>query len=670
MICYDCMKETQDGSAYCMHCGREVRADAAPHHLKPGTVLHGQYLVGNAIGEGGFGITYVGRDLTLDMKIAVKEFYPSGFANRNNTVSNKVTMNFSREGESFKTAREQVLREARSIAKFHNIPGIVDVRACFEENNTAYIIMEYLDGMNLSEKIERDGKMPAEQVFRQFIPMMRALKHIHRETIIHRDISPDNIRVLSDGTLKLMDFGSARYFSGMEKRPMSVQYKPGYAPSEQYSSEGNQGPWTDVYALCATMYKCITGVTPVDSLTRYTNDTLLPPSALGADISKPLENVLLYGMAIYPEHRCKSMDELIEITETALQNNNARLRNADNSGVEEKRRRTKAADEEHKTVIADQTYGDGEMYDHNGAEQQRREAVPPQKQRSPLIPVIIGAAVAVLAAVGVLLFVLLYTGGDNKDSTETTAVTEEVTTEAPTEKEKEEEKDADTGVAMPDVTGKKLEDAANQLGNLGLKVETEDEESTDVPEGYIIRQSVGEGRELNKGDSVMLTVAKAPENRTSLSYEQSSQAQQATYFLNPTASSVLADQQGHNYAPSNVLAYDSTCWVEGAAGLGIGEWIQLELPEAQQLNGLRIVNGYAGSEKQYTYNSKVTRLQIEFSDGQSTIADLEVFSPSNRKTVQVVSFSHPVVTEYVRLTILDAQAGDCSDTCLTYVAPY
>ena len=252
------MNEIMDGSRHCSFCGKSTEPHVHPHHLKPGTILHNQYLVGNSIGEGGFGITYVGKDLSLDMKIAIKEYYPSGYANRNNTVSNKVTLNYQNEGEYFQNGVEHFLREAKSIAKFHNEIGIVDVRAFFEENDTAYIIMEYLEGENLSDKIRSGEKFEASEIFKLFLPMMNTLDKMHRENIIHRDITPENVRILPDGTLILMDFGSARYYSGMEKKTMSVQFKPGYAPFEQYNKNGNQGPWTDVYGLCATIYKCIT----------------------------------------------------------------------------------------------------------------------------------------------------------------------------------------------------------------------------------------------------------------------------------------------------------------------------------------------------------------------------------------------------------------------------
>ena len=274
--------------------------------------------MGDAIGEGGFGITYVGFDLNLELKIAIKEFYPNGYANRNNTLGNNVTLNYQHEGEYFKNGKEQFLREAQNIAKFSKEDGIVDVRDYFTENNTAYIIMEFLEGDTLAEHLKKHGRMDARTVFQLMLPVMRSLDKMHNTGIIHRDISPDNIMFNDEHEVRLMDFGSARYFTESEKKTMSVMLKPGYAPYEQYSSKGDQGPWTDVYGLCATMYKCITGNTPVDSLLRCKTDTLKKPSQKGVDVPPALEAVLMYGLAVFPEQRCRSMKELIGYSDQAL----------------------------------------------------------------------------------------------------------------------------------------------------------------------------------------------------------------------------------------------------------------------------------------------------------------------------------------------------------------
>ena len=314
--CYTCMNEISEND-HCPYCGRENVADNMTYRLLPGTVLNNKFLVGNCIGEGGFGITYIGRDLLLERRVAVKEYYPAGFVNRNNTLSQIVTVTSGEKTEFFNKGLSNFLAEARNIAKLNDVPGIVDVREFFEENGTAYIVMEYLDGVNLNTWLKQNGVFAPDQLFKLMLPITRSLQKIHEAGLIHRDITPDNIMYLRDGTLMLMDFGSARYFTNTQKE-MSVMLKMGYAPEEQYSRNGDQGPWSDVYGLCATMYKCMTGRIPAEAIDRISNETLIPPRELGIPISDAIQNTLLYGMAVHKSDRCQSMQELSVLMESAL----------------------------------------------------------------------------------------------------------------------------------------------------------------------------------------------------------------------------------------------------------------------------------------------------------------------------------------------------------------
>ncbi|MBK6088738.1 serine/threonine-protein kinase [Ruminococcus difficilis] len=315
--CYHCMNEITDDQRVCPHCHKENTPDNVVYRLRPGTILDNKYLVGNCLGEGGFGITYIGRDLSLDIKIAIKEYYPNGYANRNNTIDQNVFATTESQKHYFYKGKDNFLEEARKVAKFLGEPGIVGIREYFEANGTAYIIMEYLEGENLASYIKRNGTFNAEKMFRLMLPITYSLRRIHDAGMIHRDISPDNIMYMSNGSLKLMDFGSARYFTN-EQKEMSVLLKQGYAPEEQYRKNGKQGPWTDVYGLCATMYRCITGNIPEDALDRLREDNLIPPSKLGVNIPTAMENILLYGLAVFKENRCQSMDELSSLIEKAL----------------------------------------------------------------------------------------------------------------------------------------------------------------------------------------------------------------------------------------------------------------------------------------------------------------------------------------------------------------
>lgn len=305
--CYLCMShKTADEKCPC--CGESTEYEAPVHHLKPGTVLRDKYLIGKAIGEGGFGITYMGRDLTLDMKIAVKEYYPNGFSNRNNDHSNQVTMSKGNHGNEFEKEMQRFLSEARILARFCNDPGVVGVRDFFRDNGTAYIVMEYLDGITLKNYLKKYGPIPPATFAEMIDPILQALHEIHNQGLIHRDISPDNIMMLKNGRLKLLDFGAAREVAG--DKSLSVMLKPGYAPEEQYRSKGQQGSWTDVYAMCATIYKCITGITPDESIQRVFEDDLKKPSELGVEIPTKFEQALMQGLAVKSTDRIQTIDVL------------------------------------------------------------------------------------------------------------------------------------------------------------------------------------------------------------------------------------------------------------------------------------------------------------------------------------------------------------------------
>lgn len=310
-VCINCMREKADNGV-CPFCGfDESTYEPSPHHLQPRSILGGKCLIGRVLGEGGFGITYMGWDLNLDLKLAIKEYYPTGFVTRTNTTTNTVTPYRGEKAEFFTAGRSRFINEAKTLAKFYTLPGIVSVRDFFLENGTAYIVMEFVEGETLKQRLARvGGKMEASEVFDLVRPLLRSLAEMHATGLIHRDISPDNIMITPEGNVKLIDFGAARDYLDSGNRSLSVMLKPGYAPEEQYFARGQQGPWTDIYALCATLYRAITGQTPPESVERLRRDELIAPSALGAHISPAQEAALLKGLAVTQEDRWQSIPEL------------------------------------------------------------------------------------------------------------------------------------------------------------------------------------------------------------------------------------------------------------------------------------------------------------------------------------------------------------------------
>ena len=307
--CMKCMHSiTEDG--VCPHCGFHGGVATPPHILPPGTILNGRYLLGVVLGQGGFGITYIGRDLQLDTRIAIKEYYPSGFANRSAVTSAAISILDTNHNAFIAEGKSRFLEEARSLAKFRDNPGVVSIWDFFEANNTAYIVMDYLEGEDLRQVV-KTRRFSSDEIFRKMEPVIVTLEEIHKAGVIHRDISPDNIMLMDDGSMKLMDFGAARFVNFTDQRSISVLLKPGYAPEEQYlSTSAYQGPWTDIYALCATIYKCITGITPPDALVRGQHDSIKWPSQLGIRITQQQEYVLKMGMALARENRFQTLAEL------------------------------------------------------------------------------------------------------------------------------------------------------------------------------------------------------------------------------------------------------------------------------------------------------------------------------------------------------------------------
>lgn len=307
-FCPYCMTSL-NGADRCPQCGRMAQAYKAPaHHLPPGTLLGGRYALGRSLGEGGFGITYIGLDLVLGLKVAIKEYYPSSIAMRTSSSSLQVTSRYGGT-EGLRSGIDSFMAEARSLARLNDQRLIVHANSFFEENGTAYIVMEYVEGVTLLKMCEaRGGRMAAAELLGLIEPMFEALTALHETGLVHRDISPDNIMFTGKGELRLLDFGCAREGAGGD-RTLTVMLKYDFAPIEQYTRKG-QGPWTDVYALAATIYRCICGVPVPNATERLGDDPIIPPTQLGAELTPIQERGLLKALEVQPKQRLKSAAEL------------------------------------------------------------------------------------------------------------------------------------------------------------------------------------------------------------------------------------------------------------------------------------------------------------------------------------------------------------------------
>ncbi len=314
--CLNCMKTFNEQFGVCPHCGFQPGTPPKEaYHLHPGTELNGHYIIGTTVGFGGFGITYRAWDRVLEKMVAIKEFYPNGIVNRVPGEKEVIIYSGNRADE-FLNGKIRFLAEARNMARFNTHPNIVNVYEFFEENNTAYIAMEFLEGMSYKQYIaQHNGRVDCQTAVNVVLSVTDALREIHKVKIIHRDISPDNIFMVpvdqqaTNYKVKLIDFGAARFSSGEEEKTLSIILKPGYAPPEQYRSRSKQGPWADIYAVGAVLYRSVTGRMPEESVNRVVEDHLPPPNALVPEIPQYLSDTIMRAMALSQELRFQNVDQ-------------------------------------------------------------------------------------------------------------------------------------------------------------------------------------------------------------------------------------------------------------------------------------------------------------------------------------------------------------------------
>lgn len=306
--CLGCMEEFEEEYEICPYCGYERgTSPKEAYHMLPGTILAGRYRIGRVLGFGGFGVTYIGWDEVLLRKVAIKEYLPGEFSTRI-PGQTTITAYEGERSEQFSSGLGKFLEEAKMLAKLESANGVVHIYNSFQENNTAYIVMEYLEGRTLKEYLELNEKLSVEEAKEILHPIVTALKEVHAMGIMHRDIAPDNIFLTNDGKVKLLDFGASRFATTSHSKSLSVIIKPGYAPVEQYRSRGDQGPWTDVYSLAAVFYKMVTGITPEDAMERVEKEELKKPFKLGVEISKNTEHAIMNALNIKIEDRTQDTE--------------------------------------------------------------------------------------------------------------------------------------------------------------------------------------------------------------------------------------------------------------------------------------------------------------------------------------------------------------------------
>ncbi len=313
--CPSCGANIKLGTRKCEYCGAylvNTISDSQsrfstpnPMALIPGTVLNNRYRINSMIGQGGFGIVYDGTDVELNRHVAIKEYFPESTAFRNANASSAITV--YGDTPSYYKGLEDFYEEGVRLAKFSGSPNIVNVFHTFRENDTAYFVMEYLDGQTLEKHIKAKGKLSWEETRRIATEITNALERVHAVGLLHRDVTPSNIMIGKDGTVKLLDFGAARQ-GNPDERSVSVILKYDYAPPEQFNRHGVQGPYTDIYALCTTIYQMLTGSLP----SRDSNGSVKKLTKCGIKVPPAAEEAILSGLQEDPAKRPQTVQELRE----------------------------------------------------------------------------------------------------------------------------------------------------------------------------------------------------------------------------------------------------------------------------------------------------------------------------------------------------------------------
>lgn len=315
-LCISCMHPLGE-ERVCSFCGFEQETyNPIPRCLAPGTILADRYVTGRVLGEGSFGITYIGWDTVMEIPVTIKEYFPSDMVSRDVICGsdNRVYLYENDKTKNYAVQLKKFMNEAKCLSRFNQVKGIVSARDFFYENDTAYIVMQYIDGISVKEYVKKNGKIDADRVLKMMHPVLVALEQVHNSGIIHRDISPDNIMITGKGDLVLIDFGAARLRNVDSTKTMTVMFKQGFSPEEQYRTKGKWGPYTDVYSICATMYYMMTGVAPVDSVIRALGDdipSLVPMKKLGITLRQ--RRGIMKGLAVSAQDRFQTIRELCEV---------------------------------------------------------------------------------------------------------------------------------------------------------------------------------------------------------------------------------------------------------------------------------------------------------------------------------------------------------------------
>ena len=685
---------TINNKKLCEHCFAEINTEPCPKcgydrasyrndpiTLMLGSVLNGRYMIGRVIGKGGFGITYLAYDLKLDARIAVKEYYPMGLALR--TPGNtRVSVSNQESEETFQNGAEKFYNEAKMVAKFNGNPNIVSVHDFFYENDTVYFTMGYLEGETLKSYIKRNPVTEGQAV-KIMQDISNALMAAHSMKILHRDVSPDNIMLCDDGTIRLLDFGAARQVMAEQSQSLSVILKQGFAPLEQYQKRGKQGPWTDIYALGATVYNALTGDILDDPMSRLDDDSDFQGNKYG--ISDELWNIIRKSTMLKPEDRYrdvfelkKDLNELTLVPEAIVEVNpemDFQAKHETAKAFESMPNEPVRSDPDATMSLAEavrtertggETVYTGEK-EKTSSEEIQPKNDPSENKRGHKHVLLIAAAAMVLIIAGVAIGLFVANLSNNKSDTIEAA--EEITEEASEDvsEEPSEEVSEDT------------EDASEENKNASTE-EQDNNKDTDKKVTYV--EKPAEEADLGEEDSSLEEMEEDfEEDHPDGEGPASGNGHMVNIAYVEATSELKASSVDHaTYYASNVSDGDyATAWVDGVEGSAVGQSLTIHLREPQDISRIKIYNGYLKTRYRYSINGQVTLMGVDYGDGRMREHEINVMYPGmedvpfnyDELNPTLIINDSPVYTDTIRLTILaDIPGTKYYDTCISEVEIY
>lgn len=504
--CIRCMRPLGEGEI-CPFCGWDNQKNQTPPYcLAAGTCLNRRYYTGMILGEGGFGITYIGWDQTLSIPVAIKEYYPKELVRRTavgHSGDGAYCYDDSYVQGAYQKGLRAFLQEAKNLARFNQLDGVAVVRDYFTENDTAYIVMDYIDGNSIEKYVKENGRISADRTIKMLRPVMDTLQIMHENHMIHRDVSGDNLLVTRQKTAKLVDFGSARRIADQE-HTVTVMYKRGYAPEEQYRMKGKIGPWTDIYSICVVMYYMISGIMPEEAPQRMLADRTVPLAELGGvAITQEQSDAIAKGMAVLAQDRFADMGQLLlalgeePMTETELQDY---MMPEEPEGEEERESAGRESRPADVTVTTEMVYRELASTDHSHRKKQTKKKL----------------AILLAAVVGVGILILVWTGfpkgisrrQDGRESlaaqpeTPVPSETAAALTAAPPTPEKI------TG-KMPGLTGLSLSKAQKKLKKAGFaKIKLKYRNVDTGKNKIVLKQNIPADQQIQYRKCIVLTISR------------------------------------------------------------------------------------------------------------------------------------------------------------------